>query len=65
MDRRSYLRGIGVGLIIAWVTSGIAYLRAGASAFTGLVLFQIVLSALFLALSFALNTERKSSIGTH
>lgn len=54
MDKRNasfYLRGIAVGLIIAWVTSAIAYFRAGLSTYTTLILFELVLSVIFILLS--------------
>lgn len=50
-----YLRGIGVGLVIAWVTGALAYLRAGDEAFTKVIPLEVVLSAIFLSMSYALK----------
>ncbi len=59
MDKRSmYIRGVGVGLIISWVTSAIAYVRVGVSTYTTLVLFQLILSMIFISLSYLIDTER-------
>ena len=60
MDKRStYLRGVGVGLIISWVTGAIAYFSAGFSAYTTLILFELVLSVIFVLVAYHINTERK------
>ncbi|MCL4372063.1 hypothetical protein M1373_01950 [Candidatus Marsarchaeota archaeon] len=50
--RKYYVRGVGAGLIIAWATSAIAYWKAGGT-FTEveLILFEFVLSMIFLAVS--------------
>ncbi len=59
MDKRStYIRGVGVGLIISWVTSAIAYFRAGVSTYTTLILFQLILSMIFILLAYLIDTER-------
>jgi hypothetical protein len=60
MDKRSaYVRGVGVGLIISWVTSVIAYLRGGQSAILfDLILFELLLSVILLLISVLINTER-------
>jgi uncharacterized membrane protein YciS (DUF1049 family) len=50
---------VGVGLAISWVTSAIAYLRAGASTYTTLIEFQLVLSILFIALAYLADTDRR------
>ncbi len=58
---RYYIRGVGVGLIIAWVTGAIAYWKMGA--FTGvnmeLVGFEFVLSIVFLAISIFMKDKTK------
>ncbi len=48
---RLYIRGVGVGLIIAWVTSAIAYYRGGLATYTTLIAFEFALSIIFLAIS--------------
>lgn len=59
MDKRStYVRGVGVGLIISWVTSAIAYLKGGQSTLFELILFQLILSVAFLLVAYLINTER-------
>ncbi|MGI0141832.1 MAG: hypothetical protein ACREBF_04260 [Candidatus Micrarchaeales archaeon] len=57
-----YLKGVGIGLVIAWVTSALAYLvvrnvskdnwRAKLPVAKLLIALELVLSAVFLALSF-------------
>ncbi len=57
-----YLKGIGVGLLIAWVTSLLAYFitkrvpadnwRAKLPVARILIIFELVLSIIFLSLSF-------------
>ena len=61
MDKRStYIRGVGVGLIISWATSGIAYLKGGQSAIMlELALFQLILSAAFILISYLTDTEKQ------
>jgi predicted branched-subunit amino acid permease len=59
MDKWSmYLRGIGVGLIISWVTGAIAYFHAGPFPYEALILFELVLSAIFLLIAYYLDAER-------
>ncbi len=59
MDKRStYIRGVGVGLIISWVTSAVAYFKGGVSTFTTLILFQSILSMIFILLAYLIDTER-------
>jgi hypothetical protein len=59
VDKRStYLRGVGVGLIISWVTSAIAYFKAGVSTYTTLIIFQLILSVIFILLAYLIDTER-------
>ncbi len=58
MDKRStYIRGVGVGLIISWVTSAIAYFKGGVSTYTTLILFQLILSMIFISLAYLIDTE--------
>jgi hypothetical protein len=42
--RKYYFRGVGVGLVIAWVTSGLAYLHSGTASFVMLIEFEFVVS---------------------
>lgn len=41
----SYFQGVGVGLLIAWVTGGLAYLRTGDSILLALTALEFVVSA--------------------
>ena len=60
MEIRKYYGG-GVGLIIAWVTSVIAYWKAGGTfAEVELILFEFVLSIIFLAISLFLKENQES-----
>jgi hypothetical protein len=63
MDKMSaYLRGVGVGLIISWVTGGIAYLKGGQSAtLLYLILLELILSAIFLSAAYLMNSEKRKS----
>ncbi len=59
MDKRSiYIRGVGVGLTISWVTGAIAYVRAGVSTYITLILFQLILSVIFISVAYLIDTER-------
>lgn len=60
LDTRStYLWGVGVGLIIAWVTSGIAYLKGGQSTVLfDLVMLEFVVSMILLLVAYLINTKR-------
>lgn len=59
-----YLKGVGVGLVIAWVTSALAYLvvskrgkpniKTTLPVSTLLILFELVLSVIFMILSVVL-----------
>ncbi|BBE42155.1 hypothetical protein NAS2_0766 [Conexivisphaera calida] len=50
--------------MIAWVTSALAYLRAGEGAFVKIILFEVVLSAIFLSISYALAGGNGASSST-
>ena len=59
--RKYYVRGVSVGLTIAWVTSAIAYWKAGGTfAEVELILFEFVLSIIFLAISLFLKENQES-----
>lgn len=60
MDKGStYVLGAGVGLIISWVTGAIAYLKGGQDAILfDLIIFQLVLSVLFILAAYLMDTER-------
>ena len=59
--RKYYVRGVSVGLTIAWVTSTIAYWKAGGTfAEVELILFEFVLSIIFLAISLFLKENQES-----
>jgi hypothetical protein len=59
MKWKYYLRGIGVGLIIAWVTSGVAYWKAGTSAGVALIELEFILSIIFLIISIFIKDKNK------
>jgi hypothetical protein len=51
---RYYVRGVGVGLIIAWVTSAVAYWKTGTSTnvtLIELIELEFILSIIFLIIS--------------
>jgi predicted branched-subunit amino acid permease len=52
-----YLRGIGVGLIISWVTGALAYLKVGSSTFPEVIELELVLSVIFLIVSFLIKDK--------
>jgi len=55
-----YIRGVGVGLIIAWVTSLIAYLKAAQSAtLYYLIILEFILSIIFLIISIFMKDKTK------
>jgi hypothetical protein len=54
-----YFWGVGVGLIIAWVTSAIAYFKAGTSVLPTLILFEFIVSVIFLIVGAAMRLKRK------
>jgi uncharacterized membrane protein YtjA (UPF0391 family) len=56
---RYYIRGVGVGLIIAWVTSAVAYWKAGTSAGVALIELEFVLSIIFLIISLFMKDKTK------
>ena len=58
--RSAYLWGIGVGLMISWVTSAIAYLRGPHSAAVQfeLILLELILNVIFILVAHLINTKR-------
>jgi len=55
-----YIRGVGVGLIIAWVTSGIAYLKVAQSTILfDLIILEFILSVIFLIISIFMKDKTK------
>jgi predicted branched-subunit amino acid permease len=55
-----YIRGVGVGLIIAWVTSAIAYWKVGGSSTdVALIELELILSIIFLAMSIFMKDKTK------
>ena len=57
--RKYYVRGVGVGLIIAWVTSALAYWKVGgSSAYISLVALEFVLSVIFLVISLFMKEKK-------
>jgi len=57
--RKYYIRGVGVGLIIAWVTSAIAYWKAGSSTEVALIEFEFVVSIIFLIISILMKDKTR------
>ena len=59
--RWRYLLGVGVGLIIAWVTNLIEYIRVGAGTFPLVIEieFEAVLSVIFIVLAIILRQVTK------
>ena len=65
MDKRStYLKGVGIGLIIAGVTSCIAYLKMRQSTMVQspvlfyLIVFEVVLSIAFVIMAYLIDTKK-------
>ena len=59
--RKYYVRGVGVGLTIAWATSAIAYWKArGTFTEVELILFEFVLSIIFIVVSLFMKERPKS-----
>jgi len=62
MDKRStYLRGVGIGLMISWVTSAIAYFSAGFSTYATLIIFDLILSVVFILVAYFTDTEGRKA----
>ncbi len=57
--KKYYIRGIGVGLIIAWVTSALAYWKTGTSTEITLIEFEFILSIIFLIISIFMKDKTK------
>lgn len=56
MVASDYFRGIGIGLLIAWVTGLIAYIRnKNPSTFLYVLILEMVLSIIFLTISFIMR----------
>lgn len=58
-----YFWGVGVGLVIAWVTGFIAYYKAGGSALPLLIMFEAVLSAILLIAAVIMRYSGKGKRG--
>lgn len=58
MDMKAYLRGVGIGLVIAWVTSAIAYFRMGLSVFPTIIEFEVVVSIILLVIGLLLKNKK-------
>lgn len=55
-----YVRGVGVGLIIAWVTSTLAYWKVGGSPIDiALIELELALSIIFLAISIFIRDKTR------
>ncbi len=52
-----YLWGVGIGLLIAWITGAIAYFKAGTISFPKLIIFEVILSIIFLIIGFILKLK--------
>ena len=53
-----YLRGVGIGLIIAWVTTALAYYLKGYSDVTTFIAFELVLSVIFIIASYLVKAKK-------
>ncbi len=55
----AYFRGVGIGLVIAWVTGALAYWRKKEQRTTvakQLILLELVLSVIFILVGYLINT---------
>lgn len=53
MVDRAYFRGVGIGLLIAWVTSGIAYLKGNQSTvLRDLIILEFIVCVIMFVVSF-------------
>jgi len=57
--RKYYIRGVGVGLVIAWVTSALAYWKAGSSTDAALIEFEFALSVIAMAVSLFIKEKKR------
>lgn len=61
MDKRGrYFLGVGVGLIISWVTGALAYTLAGPSSFPEIIELEFAVSIICFIVAYLVDTERKS-----
>ncbi len=54
-----YFWGVGIGLLIAWVTSAIAYLKSGDASLPKLIILEIVLSVALLLTGLIIRSGKK------
>jgi len=54
-----YFRGVGVGLVIAWVTTALAYYLKGYSDVQTFIVFELVLSVIFIVASYLVHERKK------
>ena len=54
-----YFLGVGIGLVIAWVTGALAYFKVGASSFMELILFELILSVILILVAAVLRLKEK------
>ena len=59
MDMKAYFRGVGVGLIIAWVTGALAYYKAGVSVFPTIIEFEVVVSIIMLVTGLLIKNKKR------
>ena len=59
MDKRStYFRGVAVGLLIAWVTSALAYYVRGNSSLPPLIAFEAVVCVIMAVVALVLHARK-------
>lgn len=56
--RKYYIRGVGVGLIIAWVTSALAYWKTGSSTEVTLIEFEFIVSLILIIISIFIKEKK-------
>ncbi len=54
-----YFWGVGIGLVIAWVTSAIAYFKIGNSALPKLIILEVILSVILLIVGATMRLRQK------
>lgn len=57
-SRGMYFFGVGIGLVIAWVSGVLAYLKDGSSTDVAVILLELVASIILIAVSFLANTKK-------
>jgi hypothetical protein len=62
LEKRSvYFFGVGVGLLISWVTTSLAYIRSPSDALLYLAILEFVASVVLILVAFLANTQGKKT----